>query len=117
VRLQPADGFHGVDQLWVLAVALESALVHDPGPVTVKRFYPTSACATWGAEQPGAHERETLALLRERGPRGLLGLAMRGRTRVAWVKGRLRPWAGPAWRRLRRAARGRDAEALPPPLR
>jgi hypothetical protein len=117
VRLRASDGFHGVDQLWVLAVALESALVHDPGTVTVKRFYPTSACATWGAERPGAHEQEALAVLREHGPGGLVGLAMRWRTRLAWLKGRLRPWLGPAWRRLRRAVRGRDAQELPPPLR
>jgi len=117
VRLSPSADFHGVDMLWVFTVALESALVHDPSTVTTKRFYPTSACATWGAEQPGAHELETLARLRSHGPRGAMGAAMRARTRLSWVKARLRPLLGPAWRKLRRTVGGRDAQRLPPPLR
>jgi hypothetical protein len=84
----------------VFAVALQSAVVFDDRSTTWKRFHPASAYASWSPERPGDHERQTIALLRRYGPRGLEGAAMRARTRVARSKARLRPWLGPTWRRL-----------------
>lgn len=105
LRMAPSDRMHGVDMLWAFSLGLQSAMVYDDRTTTLKRFYATSTYASWGAERPGVHEAETLRLLREHGPGGLHGAAMRAVTRLAWVRGRLRPWLGPTWRRMKAIAR------------
>jgi len=101
LRFEHRPDFGGVDQLWVFAVALQSALVYDDRTETTKRFYAGSTHTQWGMERPGHLELEVVRLLHEHGPGGLQGLAMRSVARLAWVRGRLRPYLGPTWRALR----------------
>lgn len=76
LRMETATTFVGSDMLWVLAVALRSAIVYDDRTMTRKRFHPTSTSASWRSTY-GDFAREAVAVVREHGPGGVEGAAMR----------------------------------------
>jgi hypothetical protein len=101
LRLEHDPQVPPIDMLWTFALAMRSGLVYDDTTTTWKRFYATSTHARWGTAAPGAIEREVLAVLRQDGPGGATGAAMRAVSRLAWVHGRLRPALAPLRRRAR----------------
>lgn len=65
----PQRGYRGVDELWVLALALVGGLVYEPGTEVRKRMHGSSATSLTAAPRPGAREFAALPVLWRHGNR------------------------------------------------
>lgn len=99
----PNSRYWGVDQLWVLAIALRGNLVHDPAAVTKKRIHSFSVSSTMPTARKGDAYTPARQVLARFGPRGWKGILMRAWLHWQWLR-----VTGTAARR-RRSSRPADA--------
>lgn len=102
LSLDPATVVLTIDNDWVFAVALQSALVYDDRAVTWKRRYDgsTHTSPLWQSQRRGDPTQAAVALLNRHGPQGATGVAVRCHARLIGLRPRARTWIGrlaPAW--------------------
>jgi len=87
----PGSTYWGVDQLWVLAIALRGDLLHIEQTVTYKRLHPLSASTSMPPTNPGDQYKPAAMVLRKFGPGGITGRLMALRLKWLWLGTKVAP--------------------------